>query len=94
MPPTSDAYHRLAKAKEAVGESEKALRHSETAYAFYDQLNDEMGCAILCTIRHLYEDKGELENAIRCLERVAIDESTVFRNSPRIRPGWKTFAPR
>jgi tetratricopeptide (TPR) repeat protein len=71
-----DAYHRMAKAKEAVGETAKALRYSETAYAFYDQLNDEMGCAM--TLYHqatLYEDKDDHENAIRCLERVVtIDE--------------------
>jgi len=72
----ADASHRLAKAKGAIGEMGEAQRLSESAYALYADLKDEMGCA--ATLYHqafLYERKGDLEGAIRCLEQVvAIDE--------------------
>lgn len=72
----ADASHRLAKAKGAMGEIEEARRLSESAHSLYAELNNEMGCA--STLYHqafLYEQKGDLERAIRCLEQVvAIDE--------------------
>ncbi|GEM_PF-2140481 len=75
-PLLADAAHRLAKAKGANGELDEAQRLSESAYALYAELKNEMGCA--ATLYHqsfLLEQKGNLEGAIRCLEQVvAIDE--------------------
>ncbi len=72
----ADASHRLAKAKGSVGNIEEARRLSESAYALYAELKNEMGCA--ATLYHqafLCEQKGDLQGAIRCLEQVvAIDE--------------------
>lgn len=72
----ADASHRLAKAKGAMGEIDDARRLSESAHALYTELKNEMGCA--STLYHqafLHEQKGDLEEAIRCLEQVvAIDE--------------------
>ncbi|MFQ5780032.1 MAG: tetratricopeptide repeat protein [Nitrospiria bacterium] len=73
---TADALHRLAKAKEGVGEIEAAGRLSEAAYSVYHQIGDEMGRA--ATLYHqvsLHEMEGNLKAAIRCLKEViAIDE--------------------
>jgi tetratricopeptide (TPR) repeat protein len=70
------ATHRLAKAKGACGLLPEARACSETAYVLYAQLNDEMGMA--AAIYHqarLYEQMGDLESAIRCMEQVvAIDQ--------------------
>ncbi len=73
---TADATHRLAKAKEGVGELTDALRLSKSAYFLYHQIKDEMGCA--ASLYHqvsLYESTGDLKAAIRCLKGViVIDE--------------------
>jgi protein O-GlcNAc transferase len=72
----ADIMHRLAKVKGTLGRVEESQRLSEGAYTLYAQLQDEIGCAM--TLYHqasLYEEKGDLESAIRCLEQVvAIDE--------------------
>jgi len=70
------ASHRLAKAKEGLGERLDALRHSKSAYSLYHQVKDDMGCA--AALYHqvaLYEAEENLEAAIHCLKEViAIDE--------------------
>lgn len=72
----AEATHRLAKAKEGMGETQEAHRLSESASSLYIQIDDELGLA--STRYHqvfLNEKRGDLEAAIRCLkEVVGIDE--------------------
>ena len=70
------ALHRLAKAHDAMGRVDEALRHSEGAASFFLQLKDELGYAM--TVYHqsfLYEKKDSIQEAVYCLMRVVtIDE--------------------
>lgn len=72
----ADATARLAKAKECMGDIKDAQKHSAVALTLYSKLDDEMGCA--AALYHqaaLYEQTGDLENAIvRLKQVVAIDE--------------------
>ncbi len=67
----ADALHRLAKAKEGIGDIAEAQRISERAYLLYEQMKDELGCA--ATRYHqvaLHEKEQNLEAAIQCLKEV------------------------
>ena len=72
----ADALHRLAKAHQAMGRIDEALRHSEGAAFFFLQLKDELGYAMTVYHQsHLYEKKGAIQEAVYCLMRViSIDE--------------------
>jgi len=72
----AEMFQKLAKAREGMGEIKAARASSESAYAIYQNMRDEMGCA--SALFHqvaLYEKEGDLDAAISCLrEVVAIDE--------------------
>jgi len=69
----SNAHHRLAKAEEAAGNIDEALRESTSAYSLFSWQMDELGCA--ATLYHqagIYEAKQDIEAAIRCMEQVVL----------------------
>lgn len=72
----AEAYHRLARAKGELGESELALRLSEKAGSLYRSLNDELGVAASLFLQAgLCEKNGDIAGAVKRLtEVVAIDE--------------------
>lgn len=72
----ANAYHRLAKAEEAAGHINEALRHSVAAYALFSDQMDELGsAAALYHQAGLLEKKQDIEGAIRCMEQVvSIDQ--------------------